>query len=146
MGCEPTILELKANFANYVMKSIEASTAEGSSTSKTQRDKAPPRQTADLGAVAVKTSKTAADKVGMKEPKGVRIIYIGSGSAAFDSGLRLDDVILKFAEKTINDVEGLDLALEQTIPPRIVSVTIWRAGAGEMVITVRFEKIHTKTQ
>lgn len=140
MGCAPTILELKASFANYVMKSIDSPPTDGSSTAKTQKNKVIVMPKADLGAVTVKTSKPAADKLGMMEPKGARIIYIGSGSAAFDSGLHLDDVILKFAEKTINDAQELDAALEQTVPPKIVPIAIWRAGAGEMVIPVRFQK------
>ncbi|MBA4391584.1 MAG: hypothetical protein C0399_11720 [Syntrophus sp. (in: bacteria)] len=140
-GCTPTVLELKASFANYVMKSIDTSPTDKLSTPKEQKDKDVVRPKADLGIVTVKTSQTAAGKLGMKEPKGARIIYIGSDSVAFDAGLHLEDVILKFAEKTIDDAQDLDAALEQTAPPRIVPITIWRAGAGEMVISVRFQKI-----
>ncbi len=141
MGCEPTILELKASFANYVMKSIDAPLAAGQAATKGQKEKDVVTLKADLGIVTVKTSRAAADKLGMKEPKGTRIIYIGSDSAAFDFGLHPDDVILKFAEKTIDDAQDLDAALEQTVPPKIVPITIWRAGAGEMVISVRFQKV-----
>ena len=140
MGCEPTILELKASFANYVMKSIDTQPAGASSTSKTQKEKGIVIPKADLGVVTVKTSRAAAEKLGMKEPKGTRIIYIGSDSAAFDAGMHVDDVILKFAETIIDDAQDLDAALEQTVPPKIVPITIWRAGAGEMVLTVRFLK------
>ena len=140
MGCEPTILELKASFANYVMKSIDTQPADASSIPKMQKEKGIVLPKADLGVVTVKTSRAAAEKLGMKEPKGTRIIYIGSDSAAFDAGMHVDDVILKFAEKITDDAQDLDAALEQTVPPKIVPITIWRAGAGEMVITVRFLK------
>ncbi len=142
MGCEPTILELKASFVNHVMKSIDASPATtGQAAAKGQKETDVATPKADLGIVTVKTSRAAADKLDMKEPKGTRIIYIGSDSAAFDFGLHLDDVILKFAEKTIDDAQDLDAALEQTVPPKIVPITIWRAGTGEMVISVRFQKV-----
>jgi hypothetical protein len=137
LGCTPSILELKASFANYVMKSIDPLPTDGSQKYKAQSDKGIIRPKAKLGAVTVKTSQTAANKLGMKEPRGTRIIYIESG-AAFDSGLHLDDIILKFAEQTINDDEELSSALEKTVPPRTIPITIWRAGVGELVVSVRF--------
>jgi S1-C subfamily serine protease len=137
LGCTPSILELKASFANYVMKSIDLLPTDGSQKSKAQSDKGIVRPRAKLGAVTVKTSQTAANKLGMQEPKGTRIIYIEPG-AAFDSGLHLDDIILKFAEQTINDEQELDSALEKTVPPKTTPITIWRAGVGELVISVRF--------
>jgi hypothetical protein len=138
LGCVPTIEELKAGFANYVMKSIDPLPADGSQTAQAQKDKGFVRPKANLGAVTVKTNQAAADKLGMKEPKGARIIYIGSDGVAFDSGLHLDDVILKFSEQTINDADDLETILENTAPPRTVPITIWRAGIGEMIISVRF--------
>ena len=137
LGCTPSILELKASFGNYVMKSIDLLPTDGSQKSKAQSDKGIVRPRAKLGAVTVKTSQTAANKLGMKEPRGTRIIYIEPG-AAFDSGLHVDDIILKFAEQTINDDQELDSALEKTAPPRTIPITIWRAGAGESVISVQF--------
>jgi S1-C subfamily serine protease len=110
---------------------------DGSQKYKAQSDKGIIRPKAKLGAVTVKTSQTAANKLGMKEPRGSRIIYIESG-AAFDSGLHLDDIILKFAEQTINDDEELSSALEKTVPPRTIPITVWRAGVGELVVSVRF--------
>jgi hypothetical protein len=137
LGCTPSILELKASFANYVMKSTDLLPADGPQKAKAQSDKGIVRPQAKLGAVTVKTSQTAATKLGMKEPKGTRIIHVESG-AAFDSGLHLDDVILKFAEQTINDAQELDSALEKTVPPRTIPITIWRTGVGELVISVSF--------
>jgi hypothetical protein len=137
LGCTPSILELKASFANYAMKSIDLLPTDGSQKSKAQSDKGIVRPKAKLGAVTVKTSQTAANKLGMKEPRGTRIIYIEPG-AAFDSGLHLDDIIFKFAEQTINDAQELDSALEKTVPPRTIPITIWRAGVGELVIPVSF--------
>jgi hypothetical protein len=137
-GCDPTILELKAGFANYVMKSIDPLPASESQKTMGGKDKGPVRPMANLGVVTVKTSQTAADKLGMKEPKGTRIIYIGSDGVAFDSGLRLDDIIIQFAEQTINNAEDLDSALEKTAPPKTVPIKIWRAGTGEITISVRF--------
>ena len=136
-GCTPSILELKASFANYVMKSIDLLPTDGPQKSKAQSDKGIVRPKAKLGVVTVKTNQAAANKLGMKEPRGTRITYIESG-AAFDSGLRLDDIILKFAEQTISDDQGLDSALEKTVPPRTIPITIWRAGVGELVISVLF--------
>jgi hypothetical protein len=138
LGCTPSISELKASFANYVMKSIDPLPADGLQKSKAQSDTRIVRPKAKLGAVTAKTSQAAANKLGMKEPKGTRIIYIEPG-AAFDSGLHLDDIILKFAEQTINDDQELISALENTVPPKTIPITIWRAGAGELVIPVRFE-------
>ena len=139
LGCTPSILELKASFANYVVKSIDLLPTDGPQTAKAQSDKGTVRPKANLGVVTGKTSQTAANKLGMKEPKGTRITYIGSDGVAFDSGLHLDDVILKFAEQTINDAQELDSALEKTVPPRTIPITIWRAGVGELVISVRFQ-------
>jgi len=138
LGCTPSISELKASFANYVMKSIDPLPSDGLQKSKAQSDMRIVRPKAKLGAVTAKTSQAAANKLGMKEPKGTRIIYIEPG-AAFDSGLHLDDIILKFAEQIINDDQELISALENTVPPKTIPVTIWRAGAGELVISVRFE-------
>jgi hypothetical protein len=138
LGCAPTILELKASFANYVMKSSDLLPTDGPQTAKAQSDKGIVRPKANLGVVTVKTSQTAANKLGMREPTGTRIIHIGSDGVAFDSGLHLDDVILKFAEQTINDAQELDSALEKTVPPKTIPITIWRAGVGELVISVRF--------
>jgi hypothetical protein len=135
--CTPSILELKASFANYVMKSVDPLPTEGPQKPKTQSDKGIVRPKAKLGAVTVKTSQAAANKLGMKEPKGTRIIYIEPG-AAFDSGLHIDDVILKFADQTITDEEALDSALEKIVPPKTIPLTIWRAGAGELAISVQF--------
>jgi len=69
---------------------------------KAQKDRDIAVPKADLGVVHRKTNQTAADKLGMKEPKGVRIVYIGPNSVAFDSGLHLEDVILKFGDKTMD--------------------------------------------
>jgi hypothetical protein len=138
LGCKPSISKLKASFANYIMKPTDLSPADGPRKTKTQSDKGTPvRPRANLGVVTVKTSQAAANKLGMKEPRGTRITYIGPG-AAFDSGLRLDDVILKFAEQPINDDQGLDSALEKTGLAGTIPITIWRAGTGELVISVRF--------
>ena len=137
LGCKPSILELKASFANYVMKSIDPLPADGTQKSKAQSDKGIVRPKTNLGVVTFKTNQTTADKLGMKEPMGTRITYIEPGPA-FDSGLRLDDIILKFADQKISDDHELDSALEKTIPPKIIPVTIWRAGVGEMIIPVRF--------
>lgn len=135
--CTPSILELRADFANYVMKSSDFLPRDGAQKSKTQSDKRIVKPRAKLGAVTVKTSQAAANKLGMKEPKGTRIIYIEPG-AAFDSELHLDDIILKFAEQTVNDDEELESALENTVPPKTIPITIWRAGVGELVISVSF--------
>jgi DNA-binding beta-propeller fold protein YncE len=137
-GCTPSILELKASFANYVMRSNDLLPTGGPQTPKAQGDKGIVRPKANLGVVTVKTSQTAANKLGMKEPRGTRITYIGSDGVAFDSGLHLDDVILKFAEQAINDDQELDSVLEKTVPPKTIPVTIWRAGVGELVISVKF--------
>lgn len=137
LGCTPSILELKASFANYVMKSIGLSPTDGPQTAKGQSDKQIVRPKANLGVVTVKINQATASKLGMKELKGTRITWIGSG-AGFDSGLQLDDVILKFADQPINDDQELDSVLEKTVPPRTVPITIWRAGVGELVIPVRF--------
>jgi hypothetical protein len=138
LGCTPSISELKASFANYVMKSIDPLPADGQQKSRAQSEIRIVRPKVKLGAVTAKTSQAAASKLGMKEPMGTRIIYIEPG-AAFDSGLHLDDIILKFAEQTINDDLELISALEKIVPPKTVPVTIWRAGAGELVIPVRFD-------
>lgn len=137
LGCRPGVLELKASFVNYVLKTSSSGDVSSLRTGK-EREKARPK--ADLGAVAIKTNQAAAQKLGMKETGGVRIIYIGPSGAAFDSGLLLDDVILKFAGRTINDVDDLDAALEQITPPRKVPATIWRAGTGESALSVIFSK------
>jgi hypothetical protein len=137
LGCTPSIVELKASFANYVMKSTDLLSTDGPQKSNAQSEKGIIRPKANLGVVTLKTNQAAANKLGMKEPRGTRITYMEPG-AAFDSGLRLDDVILKFAEQTINDDRELDSALEKTILPRTIPITIWRAGVGELVIPVRF--------
>ena len=121
----------------FVAESTNLLPADGPQKSNTQSDKGFIRPKANLGVVTVKTNPAAANKLGMKEPRGTRITYIGPGPA-FDSGLRMDDVILKFADQTISDDHELDSALERTAPPKTVPVTIWRAGAGELLISVRF--------
>lgn len=135
LSCEPSIMELKASFANYVMKSTDTAP-----TIKTQSDRrtsfAGPK--ANLGVVTVKTSRTAATRLGMKEPEGTRIIHIGPKGAAFDAGLRIDDVILRFGGRPIHNDQELDSALENTAPPETVPITVWRAGAGELIISVVF--------
>jgi hypothetical protein len=135
LPCEPSILELKASFANYVMKSTDITPV-----TKTQGDRRTviARPKANLGAVTVKTSQAAATRLGMKEPEGARIIHIGPKGSAFDAGLRIDDVILRFGDRPIRNNQELDSVLEDTTPPKTVPVTVWRAGAGELVISVVF--------
>lgn len=135
LGCEPSILELKASFANYVMKSTDVP-----SETKTQGTKRITimRPKANLGVVTVKTTQAAAARLGMKEPAGTRIIHIGSDGAALDAGLRVDDVILTFGTEPVHDDEGLESALERITPPATVPLTIWRQGVGEITISVSF--------
>lgn len=134
-GCEPSILELKASFANYVMRSIGFSST--GSLGKSKIDKDITRRKAQLGAVTVKVDQNTANRLQMKGPQGTRITHIGSGPA-FDSGLRTDDVILKFGQQTISDDQELDAALERTAVPAKILITIWRAGEGEIVMPVQF--------
>lgn len=136
-GCSPSILELKASFANYVIKSIDTSTASESQKTDPKKDMIV-RPKANLGVVTVKVNQITANKLGLKEVKGTRVTYVGPG-AGFDSGLQLDDVIFKFAEHPINDDQELDAALENTVPPKTVLITIWRPGKGETAIPVYFE-------
>ncbi len=138
LGCSPSVLELKASFVNFVMKPDDSSATSGASTPAAQKNKDIGKPKVDLGIVTAKTSPAAANRLGMKEPKGARIVYVGPDSVAFDSGLQQEDVILKYGEKIIEDVPDINAAIEETAPHKIVPITIWRAGTGEMVIPVQF--------
>ncbi|HVN95499.1 MAG TPA: PDZ domain-containing protein [Syntrophorhabdaceae bacterium] len=137
-GCKPSVLELKASFANFVMKADASAATDATATSTPEKNRMPAKPRVDLGAVATNTSAAAAVRLGMREQRGVRIIFIEPDGIAFDRGLRQDDVILKYGEKTINDVADLNAAIEETVPRETVPITIWRAGAGEMVVSVQF--------
>jgi hypothetical protein len=129
-GCFPSISELQASFVNFVkgpMKTPPAVIEKDATTEKTK-----------FGVRIANTNSSAANILGMKEPKGVIIISVVQDSVAFSAGLKQGDAILRFGDKIINDVQDVQTAVAKTKPGSSIPVTIWRSGPGEMVILTQF--------
>jgi len=129
-GCFPSISEIQASFVNFVkgpMKTPPAIIEKDATTEKTK-----------FGVRIANTNSSAANILGMKEPKGVIIISVVQDSVALSAGLKQGDAILRFGDKIINDVQDVQAAVAKTKPGSSIPVTIWRSGPGEMVMLTQF--------
>jgi hypothetical protein len=129
-GCFPSISELQVSFVTFVkgpMKTPPAVIEKDATTEKTK-----------FGARIANTNSSAANILGMKEPKGVIIISVVKDSVAFSAGLKQGDAILRFGDKIINDVQDVQTAVAKTKPGSSIPVTIWRSGPGEIVVLTQF--------
>lgn len=129
-GCVPSILELQANFVNFVVGPIKPPTATIQKDAATEKLK--------FGVIMAKTNAAAANILGMKEPQGVVVVSVVQDSVAFRSGLVQGDAILKYGEKIVNDVSDLRAAIAATAAGSTIPLTIWRANRSEMVIKAQF--------
>jgi len=129
-GCFPSILELQASFVNFVKGPMKTPPAVIEKDATTEKIK--------FGVRVANTNSSAANILGMKEPKGVIIMSVVQDSVAFGAGLKQGDAILKFGDKVINDVQDVQSAVVKTAPGSSIPITVWRSGKGEIVIIAQF--------
>jgi tetratricopeptide (TPR) repeat protein len=69
-----------------------------------------------------------ADKPQPLPPHGVLLTVVQPGSNAFQSGLRVNDVLLQYDRKDVQGPDDLKTLLQPAETPRPVPVTVWRNG------------------
>jgi hypothetical protein len=131
-GCVPSILQLQADFVNYVMGPVKAPAAIIQKDATTGRFK--------LGITMAKTNLSSANILGMKEPRGVIVLSVVQDSVAYGAGMKQGDAILKYGDKIVNDVSDVQAAVAETATGSTTPITIWRAGQGEMVVSAQFHE------
>ena len=130
IDCFPSISELQASFVNFVKGPTKTPPAVIERDATTEKIR--------FGARVANTNSSAANILGMKEPKGVIIISVVQDSVAFNAGLKQGDAILKFGDKVINDVQDVQSAVVKIAPGSSIPITVWRSGKGEIVIIAQF--------
>jgi YecR-like lipoprotein/PDZ domain len=70
--------------------------------------------------------------------KGLRVVTIEAGSVAQASGIRVGDVLLKYGDRSLNEISDLSAAIAATPHGAYVPVTVWQRAGGRSVVTVQF--------
>jgi Do/DeqQ family serine protease len=74
-----------------------------------------------------------AQSFGLKEPRGVAVTSVVSGSPAEKAGLKTGDIILKLNGKDVNDANTLRNEIAGMRPGTDVTLTLWRNGQQQDV-------------
>lgn len=93
-------------------------------------------KTAYLGIMAqeVGWDKTYADTYGL--PLGVYVKSVVSGGCADKAGLRNKDIITNLGGYDIENLNDLSYALRKLEPGKECTITVWRAGQGEVIFSI----------
>ena len=76
-------------------------------------------------------------RYGVREPRGVGITNVVTGSPAEKAGLRKDDVILRFDNENVTSVRKLNRLVSEVAPDQTVRIVISRGGAEqELAVTM----------
>lgn len=70
--------------------------------------------------------------------KGLRVVTIEAGSVAQASGIRVGDVLLKYGDRSLNEISDLSAAIAATPNGAYVPVTVWQRASGTSVVTVQY--------
>jgi S1-C subfamily serine protease len=68
---------------------------------------------------------------------GVRVVTVESGSIAEASGIEAGDVILKYGDRSLSEINELTAAIAATAKGADIPITVWRR-TGESVVDVQF--------
>jgi hypothetical protein len=68
---------------------------------------------------------------------GVRVATVEAGSVAEAGGIEVGDVLLKYGDRSLNEISDLTAAIAATTPGASVPITVWRR-TGESVVDVQF--------
>ncbi|MEX2301546.1 MAG: PDZ domain-containing protein, partial [Bryobacterales bacterium] len=90
---------------------------------------APQASQSYLGVHLIEVSDERARELGMKEPYGVEIMSVASGSPAGDAGLRKRDVIIRYSGQRVEGQEQLVRLVRETPVGREVEVGVFRNGS-----------------
>jgi hypothetical protein len=72
-------------------------------------------------------------------PKGVKLSGVGDGSPAQKAGLKAGDIIIRFDDTEIADLQAMSDALHERKPDDVVKITVLREGK-EVVLTATLGK------
>jgi hypothetical protein len=90
-----------------------------------------------FGARLMTTSDEIAERLHMESAKGLFVIDVEQGGAAFLAGVRAGDVLLAFAGAPVNTEGDIRAALASVRPQDIELVGIWR-NREQRVLVVQF--------
>lgn len=90
-----------------------------------------------LGVHCVKVTPQLAHTAHLAVEAGVRVVTIEAGSVAQQSGIKVGDVIVKYGDRSINEVNDLAAAIAATSWGAVVPITISRR-TGEEDVLVQF--------
>jgi serine protease Do len=68
---------------------------------------------------------------------GVRVVTVEAGSVAEESGIEVGDLLLKYGDRSLNEISDLTAAIAATRKGADVPITVWRR-TGESVVEVQF--------
>jgi serine protease Do len=86
-----------------------------------------------LGVVVVPAGSEPALKLGVKESKGVVVVQVTPGGAAFKAGLKAGDVITAFNGVEVTDFNTFRNQVASTAPGTEVTLTVLRDGRPQQV-------------
>lgn len=87
-----------------------------------------------LGVHCEKVTPELARKAHLPVDSGVRVVTIEAGSVAQQSGIKVGDVILKYGDRSISEVNDLAAAIAATTWGAVVPITISRRTGEEDVL------------
>jgi serine protease Do len=90
---------------------------------------APQASQSYLGVHLIEVSGERARELGMKEPYGVEIMSVASGSPAGDAGLRKGDVIIRYQGQRVEGQEQLVRLVRESPVGRQVELGVFRNGS-----------------
>jgi S1-C subfamily serine protease len=90
-----------------------------------------------LGVRCVKVTPELARSAHLSVDSGVRVVTIEAGSVAQQNGIKVGDVIVKYADHPISEVNELAAAIAATTWGAVVPITIARR-TGEEDVLVQF--------
>jgi PDZ domain len=109
------------------------------SAAKAAPQAAPTTQTPHvrLGVHCMQITPALAQTYHLPVETGLRVVTLESGSVAEASGIKVGDVLLKYGDRSLNEIGDLVAAIAATPPGAQVSITIWRQS-GQSVADVQF--------
>ena len=93
-----------------------------------------PGERLPFGTRLMVTSDEIAERLHLASPKGLFVIEVERGGAAFLAGIRAGDVVLTFAGMPVNTEQEIKAALAPVRPKDIELVGIWRDGAQRLLV------------
>jgi YecR-like lipoprotein/PDZ domain len=70
--------------------------------------------------------------------KGLRVVTIEAGSVAQASGIRVGDVLLKYGDRSLDEISDLSAAIAATPNGASVPVTVWQRTRGTSVVPLQY--------